>query len=161
MLIKFKGKVVSGCGKHCELIIPGKAKLPDAPSDWPEVLCPGSLNIEISIEELPKELDDLGPGAFIKKLDNDILKPAFIIQQSAILNNTIGPQGPVKGRGDARVWRAKISVLKTHQDFPCWVLRRLDSGMTRHIELVSDANLRRTLNLCDGDSVCVHLEGCD
>jgi len=161
VLIEFKGKVVSGCGKHSDLIIPGKMKLPNAPSDWPDVLCPGSLNVEIFIAELPKGLDDLGPGVLVKKLDNGILKPAFVIQQSAIINNTIGPLGPVIGRGDALLWRAKINVLKTAQDFSCWVLRRLDSGMTRHIELVSSVNLRRTLNLCDGNSVCIYLEGCE
>jgi len=33
MLIEFKGKFVSGWGKHCELIIPGKDKLSNAPDD--------------------------------------------------------------------------------------------------------------------------------
>lgn len=157
--IEFKGKVVSGWRKHSELVIPGKAKLPNAPSDWPETLCPGSLNIEISSEELPKELDVLGQGILIRKLDNGILRPIFVIEQKAIRNNTIGPNSSVKGRGDAQVWRAFIKVEKSQEIYDCWVLRRLDSGMTRQIELVSDVNLRRTLNLVDGEYVLVSLEG--
>lgn len=161
MLITFKGKIVSGQGDHSKFGIPGKKNVSDAPVDWPENLCPGSLNIEISANEIPKELDNLGPGILIKKLDNGILKPAFVIKQNAILNNTIGPDKPPprNGRGDAQVWRAKINVLKTNQNFACWVLRRLDSGMTKHIELVSSVNLRKILNLVDGDDVLVSLEG--
>jgi len=161
MQMDFKGKIVSGQGDHSKLVIPGKDKLFNAPDDWPKSLCPGSLNVEISIEELPRELNSLGPGTLIKKLDNGILKPIFIIEQKAILNNTIGPNGPVKGRGDAQVWRAKIKVEKSKEICNCWVFRRLDSAMTGHIELVSDVNMRKTLNLCDGDSVIVYLEGVD
>lgn len=157
--IEFKGKVVSGQGNHSDLGIPGKNKLPYAPDDWPDILYPGSLNVEILTNELPKDLDTLGPGNLIKKLDNSILKPAFVIKQNAIINNTIGPNGTVKGRGDAQVWRAKITILKIKQNFQCWVLRRLDSGMTRHIEIVSNVGLRQTLNLHDGDDVCVCLQG--
>lgn len=157
--IEFKGKIVSGCGKHSDLGIPGRGKLPNSPIDWPETLYPGSLNIEISVEELPKELGNLGPGTLIKKLDNGILKPAFVIEQKAILNNTIGSNGPVKGRGDAQVWRAKIKVEKSKEIYDCWVLRRLDSGMTKHIELVSDKHLREFLKLLDRDKVIVSLEG--
>lgn len=159
MQIGFKGKIVSGSGKHAELGIPGKEKLSNAPADWPKTLCPGSLNVEISSKELPKELDKLGQGILIRRLDNGILKPTFVIEQKAICNNTIGPNGPVKGRGDAQVWRAKIIVEKTKEIFNCWVLRRLDSGMTRHIEMVSGVNLRSALNLVDGDYVLVSLEG--
>jgi hypothetical protein len=157
--IEFKGKVVSGWIKHSELAIPGKSKLPSAPSDWPETLCPGSLNIEISVNDLPKELDNLGPGMLIKKLDNGILKPVLIIKQEDIINNTIGPNGPVKGRGDAQVWRAKLLVEKSKNMHDCWVLRRLDSGMTKHLELASTEHLRQALNLLDGDKVSVLLEG--
>ena len=159
MLIEFKGKVVSGCGKHSELIIPGKKVLPFAPDDWPHALCPGSLNIEISTMEIPSELERLGPGIMMKKLDNGFLKPALVIEQKAIKNNTIGPNCRVKGRGDAQVWRAKISVEKSKEECSCWVLRRLDSAMTAHIELVSDRKLRESLNLCDEDRVIVALQG--
>lgn len=159
MRIEFKGKIISGQGDHYDLGIPGKNELSHAPEDWPKTLCPGSLNVEISIEDLPKELDNLGQGTLIKKLDNGILKPTFVIEQKAILNNTIGPKGPVKGRGDAQVWRAKIIVEKSKEIYDCWVLRRLDSEMTKHIELVSDKYLRETLKLSDGDRVLVSLEG--
>ena len=158
MLIEFKGKIVSGCGKHSYLVIPGKGQLLIAPDDWPTFLFPGSLNVEISREELPKDLEKLGPGSFIKKLDNGILKPTFVIEQKAILNNTIGPNGPVKGRGDAQVWRAKIKVVKTMEIYDCWVLRRLDSAMTIHLELVSDKNLRNILKLNNADEVFVSIE---
>ncbi len=159
MQIEFKGKIVSGQGNHADLGIPGKNKLSHAPEDWPVTLCPGSLNVEILIDELPKELDALGQGTLIKKLDNGILKPSFVIEQKAILNNTIGPNGLVKGRGDAQVWRAKIIIEKSKETYNCWVLRRLDSGMTKHVELVSDVNLRKVLNLVNGDQVFVSLEG--
>ena len=159
MRIEFKGKIVSGQGDHSDLGIPGKDKLSHAPEDWPKFLCPGSLNVEISADELPKELDILGEGILIKKLDNGALKSAFVIEQKAIINNTIGPNCQVKGRGDAQVWRAKILVEKSKETYNCWVLRRLDSGMTRHIELISDKHLRKALNLLDGDKVLVSLEG--
>lgn len=157
--IEFKGKIVSGQGNHSDLGIPGKNKLPHAPEDWPQILCSGSLNVEISAEDLPKELESLGDGVLIKKLDNGVLKPAFVIEQKAILNNTIGPNCRVEGIGDAQVWRAKLLVEKSKKTYDCWVLRRLDSGMTRHLELVSDKHLRKTLNLLDGDMISVLLEG--
>lgn len=157
--IEFKGKIVSGQGNHSNLVIPGKNKLSYAPEDWPDILYSGSLNVEVFINELPKDFDSLGPGNLIKKLDNGILKPAFVIKQNEIINNTIGPGGPVRGRGDAQVWRAEIIIFKTKQKFKCWVLRRLDSGMTRHLEIVSDVSLRHTLSLQDGDDVCVYLQG--
>lgn len=159
MWIEFKGKIVSGQGDHSDLGIPGKDKLSHSPEDWPKNLCRGSLNVEISSGVLPKELNNLGEGTLIRKLDNGILKPAFVIEQKAILNNTIGPNGPVRGRGDAQVWRAKILVEKSKETYDCWVLRRLDSGMTRHIELVSDKHLRTILNLQDDDKVLVSIEG--
>jgi hypothetical protein len=159
MVIRFKGKIVPGCGGHSNLGIPGKSSLANAPDDWPKVLYPGSLNVEIFLEELPQELDFLGPGDLIKKLDNGILKPAFMIAQKEISNNTIGPNCRVKGRGDAQIWRAIIEVEKSKEIYNCWVLRRLDSGMTRHIEVVADKYLRKALNLEDGDRVLVIIEG--
>lgn len=157
--IELKGKIVSGQGDHSDLGIPGKDRLFYAPSDWPKTLHPGSLNVEISVNDLLKKLDILGQGTLIKKLDNGLLKPAFVIEQQAILNNTIGPNCHVKGRGHAQVWRARIKVVESGEICDCWVLRRLDSGMTKHIELVSDKYLRETLKLCDGDQVIISLQG--
>lgn len=159
MIIKFVGIIVSGQSSHKNLGIPGKHSLPNAPSDWPKILCPGSLNVKVKTDQLPVELDKLGEGRCIKKFDNGILKPLFVIPQSDITNNTIGPNCRIKGRGDAQVWRAKINVVKSGEVYDCWVLRRLDSGMSIHIELVSDKKLREILNLNDGDDVIVSIEG--
>lgn len=43
--LAFEGSVSGGAGKHSEMLIPGRGALPGAPDDWPETLCPGSLNV--------------------------------------------------------------------------------------------------------------------
>ncbi|MDP2643567.1 MAG: hypothetical protein Q8P24_01365 [Desulfobacterales bacterium] len=157
--MEFRGKIVRGQGDHAKLGIPGKGMLAHAPADWPDILYPGSLNVLISIDNLPKELQKLGDGTHIQKLDNGMLKPAFVIEQRMILNNTIGPNERVKGRGDAQVWRVKLTVEKSKECLNCWVLRRLDSAMTRHIEIVAEKYLRGILKLNDGDDVIVSFDG--
>lgn len=57
MLIEFKGKIVSGQGDHSDFGIPGKDNLINASDDWPKTLYPGSLNIEISSEDLQRNLN--------------------------------------------------------------------------------------------------------
>lgn len=159
MVIAFNGKIVLGQRGHSKLGIPGKESLVDSLSDWPTALYPGSLNVEVSMDDLPSELDMLGQGKVIKKLDNGILKPAFVIDQKDIKNNTIGPGCKVEGKGHGQVWRAKLKLEKNEEIYDCWVFRRLDSAMWRHIELVSDKNLRESLDLNDGDHVIVSIEG--
>ena len=159
MDIVFLGQIVAGCGQHKELGLPGLSELDNAPDDWPESLHPGSLNILISLSNVPEILNSLGSGRYIQKLDNGFLKPEFVIEQHLIKNNTIGPNEKDKKRGHAQVWRAIIEAIKTSQKHACWVLRILDSGMWQHIEIVSEKYLRKQLGLADGDFVNVSLYG--
>lgn len=159
MFLDFNGKIVTGCGRHSDLGIPGKNMLPETPDDWPEKLYPGSLNIEIFLEEVPEKINNLGPGRYIQKLDNSLFRPAIIIPQNLIINNSIGPKGPVWGRGDAQVWRTKVTVMNSGKVYDCWTLRRLDSAMWKHIELISDKYLRTVMRVADEDRVMVSIQG--
>jgi hypothetical protein len=46
--LEFEGTVINGLGTHSELLVPGRALLPQAPTDWPETVHPGSLNLRVA-----------------------------------------------------------------------------------------------------------------
>ena len=140
----FEGLIVNGIGKHSELTVPGNSALSDAPSDWPERLCPGSLNLHVL--EYPSAFAERGLSPSTKSLDMANFEPAFVIVRDAMRNNLLRERDGMPNRGDAQVWRASLSA--EGRDIDCWVLRRFGSGLTSQIELVAGVGLRGELGLC-------------
>ncbi|MFC3077770.1 hypothetical protein ACFODL_06685 [Phenylobacterium terrae] len=142
----FQGLVAAGAGLFArELEVPGRAQFPTAPDDWPDALCRGTLNFRIS--ELPKVLQARG-WSDIKGLDRRGFSPVFEIPQDKIVGNTLQPSASVPENGRAQVWRARLEA--NSRSTTCWVLRRINSGYGRVLELVSDERLRDTLDLATG-----------
>lgn len=157
--LTFTGCIVSGKGRHSEMIIPGRPALSSAPDDWPEILYPGSLNVRIDDRfGLPKTLAKCA-GEFIQKLDAGMFRPAFEIRFDAIRNNGLKPTPNQPRRGDAQVWRASLYLPPRQLRIDCWVLRRFWSDIKKQLEIVSDKNLRTDFRLADGTYVLVDLYG--
>ncbi len=154
----FQGKVKKGVGDHAKLKIPGRNSLKNAPPDWPETLCPGSLNIRI--DGYPSEFKHLSPTEKVKNLDSKYFRPAFTIPQNQILNNSILPSTETPENGTAQIWRAILQIQtnenSTNQDV--WVFRRIGSKISSQLELVSNLHLRQALSLSDGMQVIVKLQ---
>ncbi|MEX1098581.1 MAG: hypothetical protein WED34_21220 [Planctomycetales bacterium] len=146
--LTFCCSVKKGIGKHSDLRIPGTNELPDAPSDWPTTLQPGSLNALIDDNGYPDGFESLGSGPGMKKLDDGCFEPEFVIPKDKIKNNS---------KGDAQVWRACIVVNATGEEIACWALRRIGSGIKKQIELVSAVHLRNTFRLGEDAKVTVRL----
>lgn len=139
----FTGDVVNGIGEHVELFVPGRNDISGAPADWPERLCPGSLNIFVSV--YPPEFAARLIAPNTRSLDIAGFIPEFTIAQAAMKNNKLIPLPNMPVRGTAQVWRATLEANgKTHS---CWVLRRFGSALNKVIELVSDVKLRDKLSL--------------
>lgn len=141
--IIFIGDVVNGIGKHVELVVPGRNEISGAPADWPERLCPGSLNLLVSA--YPAEFAARRVSESTKSLDIVGFLPAFTIPRTAMKNNKLTPLRETPNRGAAQVWRATLDV--NGQAYACWVLRRFGSGLDKVIELVSEMKLSDKLSL--------------
>lgn len=153
LTIKFSGVITSGIGKHVELYIPGRSKLSNAPSDWPEKLHPGSLNIRVDVNGYPDFFKEQGLENTIQSLDADCFPSTFQIKQKEFGNNRLKPKISMPERGSAQVWRAKLEVKGL--DIDCWVLRRYGSGLIDQIEVVAEKHLRKEFGLEDEDEVAV------
>ena len=147
--LEFSGIVRSNQVILPAMVIPGRKSLVLAPDDWPED-SPGTLNIAIQDGGFPDNLDELGKGDGLKKLDEGNFRPEMAIPPWRIAGNTMQPTHDEPLRGSAQVWRAKLEVASTGEFAACWFLRRLGSDIVSQIELVSDEHLRRRMNLCDG-----------
>jgi hypothetical protein len=144
--LEFSGAVRSNQGAFSqEMVIPGRKSLVLAPEDWPAKLAPGTLNIAIHDDGFPNELDRLGKGDGLKKLDEGKFRPELAIPPWRIVGNTLQPTPDEPVRGSAQVWRAELEVASTGEVATCWMLRRLGSDIVSQIELVSDEHLRRRL----------------
>ena len=156
----FTGDVRSNMGKFSNMRIPGRKELPQAPENWPLTLCPGSMNIGLSDDGFPAKFQALGEKEGVKKLDEGNFVPEFIIPYNDIANNSLAPKAGSPLRGYAQVWRAIITVPVSGRSAECWLLRRIDSGIKRQIELVSEKRLKTELGVDDGAAVVVKvLEG--
>ena len=154
----FKGYITAGVGRHVELGIPGRGKLPEAPADWPEKLQPGSLNIRVDHKGYPPELTTCDPFLGIKTLDRKLFAPAFLIPQNKMQNNKLKPCAEMPDQGTAQVWRALLHTGQGSSTYAVWVLRRFGSNVGEQLELVSDVHLRKTLSLADGMATTVELQ---
>lgn len=152
----FKGKITKGIGRHSELFVPGRAIIDFAPPDWPEQLQPGSLNIRVHPDGYPPAFDSLRHKRSVKNLDNGCLPPAFVIPQADLGNNRLNatPEMPQKGAG--QLWRA---LLQTGSyEVRCWVLRRIGSGLSDQLEIVSHEYLRVAYELTDNQNAAITLD---
>lgn len=141
--LEFAGSVVNGIGRHSELVIPGRLKIPGCPNDWPEELFPGSLNVLVT--RYPDEFVSRGFPPVVTTLDVAGFEPQFSIARHLMHNNTLVATPAMPRRGDAQVWMA--SLVASEQEVRCWVLRRIGSALREQIELVSNVKLRDNLNL--------------
>ena len=156
--LEFRGRIVGGIGQYSKMVIPGKGSLTDAAPDWPDQLCPGSLNI--LIDEYPdgfKPPQGHAEGAY--RLDDQTFRCAFLIPGDCIANNELMYRGKPS---PAQVWKAKLDLLNKQTSIDCWVLRRLGSGAGVGIggnvlEIVSDKHLRSEHGLHDGHIVVLTL----
>jgi len=147
----FSGVVVSGLGRHRDLIIPGRGVLAAAPPDWPEYFFPGSLNVKVKkltfvFAGSPDRLS--GNSANLKWLDGDTFPSCFTIPHDLIGHNTLKPKWFKPRRGSAKIWRAVLQA--NGQTCHCWVMRRIGSHMTDTLELVSNKEIRKELGLTAG-----------
>jgi hypothetical protein len=152
----FGGVVTSGIGRHAELLVPGRGEVPAAPSDWPEKLWPGSLNVRV--DRYPTELKTREFDASVVVLDTRQFAPAFEIERGQFKNNFLAPRPGVPRGGDAQAWRAKILVDDTGASIGCWALRRFGSRVGEQLEFVADRRLRDE-GLLDGQRVRAVLFG--
>ena len=152
--LRFHGRVVPGCHRfHTQVVIPGRDALEAAcPVGWPELLHPGTLNVQIDPEGRPSAFDT--PDG-LRALDTGVVAPAFVIPGGRIKGNTLCPTPENPSNGTAQVWRAELEHADGCQ--PCWVLRRIGSGYSGVLELVSEYHLRNLLGLQPDDPVSVLL----
>jgi len=141
--LEFEGIVINGIGKHSELFVPGRLLLPQAPTDWPETLHPGSLNVRVV--SYPAVWRERGLAASVKVLDTGVFPPAFLILREQFGNNQLLPTPSKPSRGIGQVWRAALFANDHRMD--CWVLRRIDSGLRDVVELIADCAIRNRMNL--------------
>ena len=154
----FEGSITGGAGAHSEMIFPGQMNLPDAPEDWPEQLCPGSLNV--LVDKYPDNFRaPVGRAFGAYQLDDGEFQPAFIIPGDDITKNELIYEG---GPSAAQVWRAQLHVTDSDKTICCWILRRFGSNVGKGksgnvLEIVSETHLRRTHGLKDGEKVALEL----
>ena len=157
--IEFHGCIATGVGRHNELGIPGRSQLSAAPSDWPDKLYPGSLNVELFPDRLPAVFKEHGLPTSVVSLDAGFFEPELEIPHNQIAANTIGRDRGPRG-GDAQVWRAYVYSDNRRIEMPqCWVLRRFGSRVRERLELVAGSRLRDIPGIVNGRIVMVRMLG--
>ena len=144
----FKGQISKGIGRHVELYVPGRDELENCHPDWPRKLQPGSLNVRISPDGYPDIFNEAGHRLTVKSLDNRIIKCAFEIPHISFGNNLLLPTKQKPTRGTAQVWSVLLEA--NGHSVPCWVLRRIGSGLGDVLEVVSHLYLRATFDFENG-----------
>ena len=104
----FIGNVINGIGQHVELVVPGRNEISGAPADWPERLCPGSLNILVSA--YPREFAARGIPETTKSSDISGFLPVLTIARAGMKKNRLMPLADKPVRGAAQVWRATLEA---------------------------------------------------
>lgn len=157
-MIRFRGKVRSGKGKHNQMVIPGRDSLAHPSAHWPDRFFPGSLNIGIPPDGYPNGFRDPDNGGMgVAALDQGIPKPLLVLPWDKIENNGLRPKPGKPTRGTGHFWRAILTVVATGRSTGCWIFRRIDSTINRQLEIISESPLRSALSLDDGTEVLVDL----
>lgn len=155
-MIRFKGTVRSGKGKHHQMVIPGRKELAAPPDGWPEQFHPGSLNVGIPLDGYPTGFQDPDCGGCgVVQLDQGTPAPSLILEWNQIKNNGLKPKPDKPRRGTGQFWPAILRVSSTGVTHSCWVFRRIDSAIKRQLEIVADCALRGALSLTEGTEVFV------
>lgn len=152
-IFRFIGKVKSNKGLFAkELTLPTRGTVHDLPPDWPATIEPGTLNVRIDDDGFPTNgFDSIGRSNGVKKLDEGKFVPACTIPFDAIPGNTLRPRPNEPLRGTGQAWRARICVATTGESLDCWMFRRIGSGISSQLELISDRRIRSVLNLHEDD----------
>lgn len=138
--------------------IPGRSALVEAPIDWPEELCPGSLNV--LIDTYPDGFSPpIGRDRGAYQLDDGSFGPEFIIDGNLITENMLRHEGMPAA---AQTWRALLHIEERCEAIACWVLRRFGSNVGvgkggNVLEVVAKNHLRSVLNLENGQRVNLEL----
>jgi hypothetical protein len=140
---------------YVQLHVPGRSELSACPSDWPEKLCLGSLNVRVAADGYPSLFLERGLSNTVASLDSNCYRANFDIAQDQFGNNKLFPDQSAPRKGSAQVWRAVLGANGRH--IPCWVLRRYGSGLINELELLSHEHLRSAYHLEDGQRVTVTL----
>jgi hypothetical protein len=144
-------------GQFSKLVIPGKSALADPPTDWPEAFCPGSLNVQVDPRGYPPNLPEVPGKPGVQRLDLKIIPPLFLIPAEHIANNGLVPTDADPDVGIGQIWRAKIRALRNKAEVNCWVFRRVGSGATDQLEIISTEHLRSKYGLLNKTGVIVTL----
>lgn len=134
----FHGSVVDGSGLFREQI--------GLPEDllvgfehWMPRFVQGTLNIKLSILELPSEFHNQG----LRWLDlNDNFPPDIYRVGTDIENNTIKPSKTNLKRGDLQLWRTVLFNEQTDSEHKCFLMRRIESGYKDKAEILGESNFR-------------------
>jgi CTP-dependent riboflavin kinase len=103
-------------------------------------LYPGSLNIKI-----------LEPENLAQILDQQILKPSFVIPKSELINMP-------EYIGNGQAWKCKLSCDKFPKYKDCWLFRRVNSRVRiGTFEIVAAEEFVKPFDLKDGDSITIDI----
>lgn len=140
-MIKIRGIVESGLGRHSELKIPGRLKslgngvLFSVPHDWPSEFYPGSLNVLLIDAPAP-----FNTKKGVKVLDKNAIVPDAVIARDLIGNNLLVRKWFKPRRGLGQAWRCIVKARKNQSD--AWIFRRVGSHMHEHLEIIASEKLR-------------------
>jgi len=155
LAIAFECVVADGIGMYRDLGFPSREDCAALPKDWPDAMYRGSLNAHITA--YPANLDLLGKGAGIQRLDNRIFAPSGIVPGHLIENNFLIPNERDPDRGDAQIWPCTVEHQNTSVIFNAWAVRRSGSAYRDVIELMSHHKLRDVFRLKNDDAITVTL----
>lgn len=143
------GAVVGGCGRfRDEILLPDDLLI--GHDDWMPSFVQGTLNILLSLAELPEPLCSSG----LRALDLNRSFPPIIYRSGAdIPDNTIKPTAEEPRSGDLQLWRAKLINHNTEAEYSCFLIRRVGSGYRDKAEILGQYNFRSTCDFKDGDNV--------
>lgn len=158
--LRFTGRVRDGAGLYKELELPGQSDLPIDIRDWPETVCPGSLNVQIERDGYPTRFVEEFPDRRVSNLDSRRFEPEAELDFDVIPNNSLTPTEQLPDRGRPQVWRAKLTKISTGESEQRWVLRRRHSRMREDtFECVAGVRLRDALSVETGDQVELVIAG--
>ena len=151
--ISVTGIVVSGCRKfRKQIYLP--EDLINAHEAWMPSFVQGTLNVQLSMSDLPRPLRSAGLPA----LDlSDSFRPAIYRAGTDVPNNTIQPNAENPRRGDLQLWRAILHNHSTQTKHNCFMIRRVGSGYKNIAEILGQQNFRDVNKFKDGDQVSIQV----
>ena len=149
--IEFNGRIADGSGVFRQQIgLP--TNLLSGYEDWMSEFVQGTLNIQLSIAELPSEFHSFG----LRFLDlNEAFPPKIYRVSSDIENNTIQPSSANPRRGDLQLWRAVLVNHQTKTKHKCFLMRRVESGYRDKAEILGECNYREKCGFLNYHQVTV------